>query len=135
MNTLTRRNAVFAMTGAAWLGSRAQAADDPWLRLPAILKGIQPPTFPAREFAITRFGAKEGGKVDNTEAFRKAIDEAARAGGGRVTVPEGVFLTGAIHLKSNVNLVVPKGATIKFNPDRKLPGRERRRLDAFEDGG
>jgi polygalacturonase len=69
---------------------------------------------------VTKFGGKEGGKIDNTEAFRKAIDEAAKAGGGRVTVPEGVFLSGAIHLESNVNLVDPKGATIKFNPDPKL---------------
>ena len=109
-----------AMAGAAWLSSRAQAVEDPWSRLPAILARIQPPNFPNRELAVTRFGAKEGGKIDNTEAFRKAIDEAARAGGGRVTVPDGVFLTGAIHLKSNVNLVVPKNATLKFNPDPKL---------------
>jgi polygalacturonase len=114
MSTITRRTALFAVAGAAF------AADDPWSRLPAILKRIQPPKFPNRDFAITRFGAKEGGKIDNTEAFRKAIEGAAKAGGGRVTVPEGVFLTGAIHLKSNVNLVVPKGATIRFNPDPKL---------------
>ncbi len=120
MPTLSRRNALFAMAGAACLRPRLHAADDPWSRLPAILKRIQPPQFANRNFEITRFGAKEGGKIDNTEAFRKAIDEAARAGGGRVTVPEGVFLTGAIHLKSNVNLVVPKGATVLFNPDSKL---------------
>jgi len=120
MPTLSRRNALFAMAGAACLRPRLRAADDPWLGLPAILKRIQPPKFPNRNFEITRFGAKEGGKIDNTEAFRKAIDEAARAGGGRVTVPGGVFLTGAIHLKSNVNLVVPKGATVLFNTDPKL---------------
>jgi len=111
---------MLTMAGAAWLSRRAQAAEDPWSRLPAILARIQPPKFPNREFAVSRYGAKEGGKIDNTEAFRKAIDEAARAGGGRVTVPEGVFLTGAIHLKSNVNLVVPRNSTVKFNPDPKL---------------
>jgi polygalacturonase len=120
MNPVSRRNALFAMAGAAWLSKRAHAAEDPWSRLPAILKRIQPPKFANRDFEITRFGAKEGGKIDNTEAFRKAIDEAAKAGGGRVLVPEGVFLTGAIHLKTGVNLVVPKGATVKFNPDPKL---------------
>src|SRR4030095_593490 len=67
-----------------------------------------------------RYGAKEGGKVDNTGAFRRAIDAAHSAGGGRVIVPEGVFLTGALHLKSDVNLVVPKGATVRFNPDPRL---------------
>src|SRR5712692_8069049 len=116
MPTLTRRNALFAIAGAACL----RAAEDPWSQLPAILKRIQPPKFPNRDFDVTRYGAKEGGKIDNTDAFRKAIDAAGRAGGGRVVVPDGVFLTGAIHLKSNINLVVPKGATIKFNPDAKL---------------
>jgi polygalacturonase len=109
------------MAGAAFAGSRAWAADDPWTTLyPQILKRIQPPRIAAKEFEITRFGAKADGKMDCTEAFRKAIDEASRAGGGRVRVREGTFLTGAIHLKSNVNLVVEKNATLKFIPDPKL---------------
>ncbi|MBS1856555.1 MAG: glycoside hydrolase family 28 protein [Acidobacteria bacterium] len=120
MNTLSRRNLLCAVGGAALLRGRLDAAGDPWSRLPEILKRIQPPKFPNRKFEITRYGAKEGGTIDNTEAFRKAIDAAAAAGGGHVTVPEGVFLTGAIHLKSNINLVVPKGATVKFNPDTRL---------------
>ncbi len=48
------------------------------------------------------------------------MEELTRAGGGRLVVPPGVFLTGAIHLKSNVALHVSKGATLKFNPDPKL---------------
>src|SRR6266542_3860001 len=57
------------------------------------------------------------GKTDNTEAIRKAIAACNGAGGGRVVVTPGVFLTGAIHLKSNVNLHVTEGATLKFIPD------------------
>jgi len=98
----------------------ATAADDPWATLPQILKRIQPPKFPDRDFDITRYGAKADGKTDCTSAFRDAIAACNKAGGGRVVVPEGVFLTGAIHLKSDVNLYVSRGATVRFIPDPKL---------------
>jgi polygalacturonase len=109
------------MCGAAAL-SRLRAAEsgDPWAALPAILKRIQPPKFPNRDFNITKYGAKDDGKTDCTSAFRDAVEAAARAGGGRVVVPQGTFLTGAIHLKSNVNLSIDEGGTIRFIPDPKL---------------
>jgi polygalacturonase len=61
--------------------------------------------------------------ADCTAAFRAAIDQCSKSGGGKVIVPAGTFLTGAIHLKSNVNLEVSEGATIKFsqNPKDYLP--------------
>jgi len=121
MPTITRRHALAAIAGASLAAGRAGAADDAWSTLyPRILKRIQTPQFPDREFDVTRYGAKADGRTDCTEAFRKAIAEAGRAGGGRVVVKEGVCLTGAIHLKSNVNLVVSKGAAIKFDPNPKL---------------
>src|SRR5437870_3119502 len=89
------------------------AADDAWAQVPLILKRIKPPVFPKRDFSITRYGAVGDGQKDCTEAFKKAINACNKAGGGRVVVSEGTFLTGAIHLKSNVNLYVSKGATIK----------------------
>lgn len=85
-----------------------------------ILNRIKTPQFADREFSIVKFGALEGGRKDSTEAIAKAILACAAAGGGRVTVPEGVFLTGAIHLKSGVNLRVEKNATLMFNRDPKL---------------
>ncbi len=88
-----------------------------WGSVPAILSRIKAPKFPARDFNITSFGAAADGKSDSTEAIRKAIAACNAAGGGRVVVPVGVFLTGAIHLKSNVNLYVSEGATLKFSPD------------------
>jgi polygalacturonase len=91
--------------------------DDPWLQVPAILKRINPPVFSQRDYSITRFGAVGNGKTDCTEAFRKAIAVCNKVGGGRVVVPAGEFSTGAIHLKSNVNLHVAKGGTIKFKRD------------------
>lgn len=94
-----------------------------WQSVPAILARIKAPKFPARDFNITNFGAVADGKSDSTEAIRKAIAACNVAGGGRVVVPAGVFLTGAIHLKSNVNLFVSEGATLKFNtdPNKYLP--------------
>ncbi len=108
--------------GSVLRPSRA-ATGSAWAQVPNILKRIRPPVFPKRDFDITRFGATGDGKTDCTEAFGRAIAECSRAGGGRVIVPAGVFLTGAIHLKSNVNLHVTSGATIKFSQDtaRYLP--------------
>ncbi|HEX8142781.1 MAG TPA: glycosyl hydrolase family 28 protein [Pyrinomonadaceae bacterium] len=94
-----------------WPGDAAQ---DAWAQLPGILRRIKPPVFPNRDFDITRFGAKGDGKTDCTESFRKGIEACTKAGGGRVVVPSGSFLTAAIHLRSNVNLHVSAGATIKF---------------------
>lgn len=55
--------------------------------------------------------------MDCTDAIRKAIEACHRAGGGRVLVSGGTFLTGAVHLKSGVNLHVAEGATLRFIPD------------------
>lgn len=99
-------------------------ADDPWkVVMPGILDRIKPPVFPKRDFLVTRYGAVGNGKSDCTEAFRKAIAACNKAGGGRVVVPRGSFLTGPIHLQSNVNLHVTNEATIKFsqNPVDYLP--------------
>ncbi|MEO6655080.1 MAG: glycoside hydrolase family 28 protein, partial [Pyrinomonadaceae bacterium] len=82
-----------------------------------ILSRIKPPKFRKKDLSILKFGAKEGGGVDCCDAINQAIDECSRTGGGRVVVSKGVFLTGAIRLKSNVNLHVSKGATLKFSPD------------------
>lgn len=82
-----------------------------------ILNRVKAPQFPDREFNILKFGASE--KKDSTEAIAKAIAACAAAGGGRVVVPEGVFPTGAIHLKSGVNLHVSKNATLEFSRDPK----------------
>ncbi|HEX8146484.1 MAG TPA: glycoside hydrolase family 28 protein [Pyrinomonadaceae bacterium] len=102
--------------------NRSQRANGPrrtvgWDAVPSILARIRPPKFPARDFPIKDFGARAGGDFDNTEAIRKAIEACNRAGGGRVVVPAGVYTTGAIHLKSNVNLHVSEGATLRFFTD------------------
>ena len=71
------------------------------------------PKIPARSFSITAFGALGDGKTMNTEAFRAAIQACAKAGGGKVVVPAGVFVTGPIELASHMALALEKGAVIQ----------------------
>jgi unsaturated rhamnogalacturonyl hydrolase len=97
-------------------GSPASVAPE-WAQLPALLARITPPRIPAREFRITDYGASTGADADVSDAIRQAIDACAAAGGGRVVVPAGEYLTGPIHLKSNVELHLEGGATLKFKTD------------------
>ena len=94
-----------------------------WDEYPAILKRISPPAFPQKDFIITKYGAVGDDKTDCTSAFKKAIEKCNAAGGGRVVVPKGVYLTGALRLLSNVNLYISKGAVVKFytDPRKYLP--------------
>jgi len=101
-------------------GAPRQTATAPeWAQLPKILARIRAPVFPQREFPITSFGAAADGQSDCTGAIAKAITACAQAGGGRVIVPAGEFLTGPIHLKSNVELHLERGAVLKFTTDPK----------------
>ncbi|MFA5962023.1 MAG: glycoside hydrolase family 28 protein [Parcubacteria group bacterium] len=74
---------------------------------------------PEKECPITDFGAKNDGATLNTRAFNDAVIECANAGGGHVIVPAGKWLTGAIHLKSNIDLHLEKEAEILFSKDPK----------------
>jgi polygalacturonase len=106
--------------GAVSTDFNIQTIDDPesgWAMVPGILSQINPPVFPDRDFNIIDFGAIGDGETICTEAFQQAISACSDSGGGRVIVPEGEFLTGAIHLKSNVNLYLTKNAMIKFSQD------------------
>jgi polygalacturonase len=97
--------------------------DDLWSTAADILRRIKDPVFPSRSVDVTAHGAKGDGSTDCSAAIRAAIDACHAAGGGRVVVPAGRFLTGAIRLQSNVNLHVTEGATLAFRttPDAYLP--------------
>jgi unsaturated rhamnogalacturonyl hydrolase len=111
--------------GRALAGPKAmlEPSEDPWELAREIIARVRAPEFPDRDFDITAFGAVAGGEVDATAAIRSAIEACHAAGGGRVVVPEGVFLTGAVHLLSRVNLHLVEGATLRFtaDPQKYLP--------------
>jgi Glycosyl hydrolases family 28 len=71
----------------------------------------------ATSFDVRGFGAKGDGTAKDTAAIQKAIDAAEAAGGGIVTVPAGRYLSGTVHLKSNVTLDLSPGAVILASPD------------------
>ena len=98
---------------------QAAQTDKDWLKADAIRAEIVVPSFPENDFTIIDFGAITGADNDSTDALAKAIKACHNAGGGRVVVPAGEFHTGPVHLLSNVNLHVEKGATLKFIPEPK----------------
>lgn len=78
----------------------------------------------AQDIDVTSLGAVADGKTLNTSSIQSAIDQVHEAGGGRVLIPEGVFLTGTVVLKSNVELFLAENAVLlgSTNPQhyRKL---------------
>ena len=81
-----------------------------------IEQSIHVPQFPDQTYLITKYGAKTDAKAaQNQKAIQKAIDLCSKKGGGKVVVPaDSKFLTGAIQLKSGVNLEVQEGAVLEF---------------------
>lgn len=76
---------------------------------------IVAPKFIDQQCDVTKFGASPKAKAaQNQKAINKAIELCSKKGGGKVIVPAGTFMTGAITLKSDVNLVLEKGAVLKF---------------------
>jgi polygalacturonase len=82
----------------------------PWT-MPEVLL----PTIPDRTFTVTDFGAVGDGRTDNTEAFHRAINVCSEAGGGRVVIPSGLWVTGPLKLASRLELHVQAGATVLFS--------------------
>lgn len=78
------------------------------------------PLIPDNSVSITDFGAVSGGQHLNSEAFAAAIEAVASRGGGRVIIPPGIWLTGPIILRSNMELHAQQGALILFSADKAL---------------
>lgn len=89
---------------------------------PFEMPSLERPEFNDQSFDITDFGAinmDDDEHFKNTDAIHRAIDAASEAGGGKVVIPEGDWLSGPIHLKSDINLHVSENATIYFSTDKE----------------
>ncbi len=82
-------------------------------------------------FNITEYGAIPGGKQLCTQAIQKAIDACSAAGGGKVIIPTGEFLTGGLYVRSNVHIHFENGAVLKVSPDKT----HYERVNCVERGG
>lgn len=91
-----------------------------YTNLPFSMEKINVPVFKSNTVSIVDFGGVGDGKALNTDAFSKAIDALSKKGGGKLVVPAGVWYTGPIVFKSNINLHLDKGALILFSSDFNL---------------
>jgi polygalacturonase len=85
-----------------------------WTNLPQ----IKQPVFKKDTLLITTFGARPDGHTLNTKAINAAIEACSKKGGGVVVVPAGLWITGPVVMKSNVNLHLRVAATLLFTPDK-----------------
>lgn len=119
--TFSRRQFVLAGLALPWLPGCAQLAPTLTQRAvhasaPFDMPAIGVPDFSAsRRFMITDFGAVPDDQAKTSAAIAQAIAAASAAGSGVVVVPAGVWRTGQVHLRSNVNLHVAKDATLLFS--------------------
>lgn len=82
------------------------------------MRATQIPTFPNRVFNIKDY--YNGTDTLYTSAINAAINDCSKQGGGMVLIPKGVYLTGPIHLQSNVNLHMEDGVVLRFSTDPAL---------------
>ena len=120
-------NKIIVTLIAALIGVSGYAADkseNPYKKytekLPFQMPEVVAPVIPDYEVNLKDFGAVGDGITLNTDAFAKAIDALSKKGGGRLVVPQGVWHTGPIVLKSNIELNLKAGAVILFAADESL---------------
>lgn len=116
----------FLLLGVLLLSVALSAHVNPYKQytesLPFSMPELKAPVFPDYEVNLKDFGANGDGSELCTEAFAKAVEALSQKGGGRLFVPQGVWFTGPITLKSNINLHLDKGAIILFSGDDSLYG-------------
>ena len=88
--------------------------------LPVKVRQVTRPAIPDRSISLKEVGGVGDGVTLCTEAFAKGISQLSKQGGGRLDVPAGVWLTGPVKLKSNIELHLDKNAIVVFSPDKQL---------------
>ncbi|MDR0824834.1 MAG: glycoside hydrolase family 28 protein [Prevotella sp.] len=88
--------------------------------LPFSMSYIEHPVFPDNHVSLADFGGVPDGITLNTEAFASAMEALSQKGGGVLHVPKGIWYTGPIVFRSNINLHLEKGALILFSSDFNL---------------
>ncbi|MEZ5043201.1 MAG: glycoside hydrolase family 28 protein [Saprospiraceae bacterium] len=89
-------------------------------------------TIPDQTFNVADNGAIGDGQTLATQAIQMTIDAAAKAGGGKVIFPQGTFLSGALFLKSNVELHLDEGVTIQAIQDDSQYPEHKTRIAGLE---
>ncbi|MGF1923845.1 MAG: glycoside hydrolase family 28 protein [Bacteroidia bacterium] len=108
---------LFALTLSTAISLRAQKANSPYSF--ANLPKVAQTSFKADTLNILKFGAVSDGLTLNTKSINDAIAACNKRGGGVVLIPKGLWLSGPIELKSNVNLHLQENAILQFTRDFK----------------
>lgn len=115
-----RRTAILSLFLPLALAASAGDYTSYYRNLPCEVKPVVAVQIPQNQVSIADCGAVADGLTLCTDAFEKAISQLTKQGGGRVVVPEGVWLTGPIMLKDNIELHLEAGALVCFSPDKRL---------------
>ena len=114
MSVVKTRIGIAVLLLAGCVTSRVQGQQYSWQHLPRVNK----PEFKKDTINILKYGAKADGITLNTTSINKAISACSAKGGGVVLIPQGLWLTGPLVMKSNVNLHVSRAALLQFTDDK-----------------
>ncbi|MDE6861071.1 MAG: glycoside hydrolase family 28 protein [Duncaniella sp.] len=112
--------ALFLLSAVVTFSAKGDVYDHYYKDMPVEIKCVSTFDIPEAKVSITEFGGIGDAVTLNTEAFANAISRLEEMGGGHLVVPQGIWLTGPIELKSNIDLHLERNAVIYFSPDREL---------------
>ncbi|PKD16431.1 glycoside hydrolase [Salegentibacter salinarum] len=108
---------ILAMLFISTISAQQMTMDEVYEGVEFDMPRVPEPEFPDYSVEITDFGAEAGGLTKNTKAIADAIADVHDNGGGKVVIPRGIWLTGPIEFKSNINLHLEAGALLLFSRD------------------